>query len=259
MNDREFMKNARRILAFAVLLAFVACLPAAAQRKPKHPEKDPQYQCEKGRVALTYGLTDEAIRYGNMAIALDPKCYDGHSLLGNAYYKKGDFAQAAAAFEKAVALRPELAESRVNLALVLFETGDMDRAEAELKQADAIKPDATISFYLAKIYFNQKKYEPALVEIQKSISGNPGNSGTYNIKGVILNELQRYPEAIGSFQAGLVLAPEDVNLQINLGIAYVNNKEPDKARPILEKVLPNVKDAVLKARIDDFLKSIKTP
>ncbi|MEN6312157.1 MAG: tetratricopeptide repeat protein [Acidobacteriota bacterium] len=245
------------ILAFVVLLAFVACPPASAQRRPRHPEKDPQYQYEKGLVALNYGLLDEAIRYGDLAVSLDPKSYEGHNLLGNAHYKKGEFAQAAAAFEKAVELRPGLAEPHVNLALAMFETGDLGRAETELKQAEAIKPEANVSFYLAKIYFQQKKHDEALAEIQKSISLNPRNPGTYNIKGVILNELQRYPEAIGSFQAGLVMAPDDVSLQINLGLAYVNNNEPDKARPVLEKVLPNVKDVVLKTRIEDYLKSLK--
>lgn len=259
MNDRKFARNGRRVLAFAVLLAFAACLPASAQRRPKHPEKDPQYQYEKGLVALNYGLPDEAIRYGNLAVSLDPRCYEGHNLLGNAYYKKGDFPQAIAAFEKALELRPELAEPHLNIALALFETGAMDRAEAELKKADAIKQDANVSFYLAKIHFNQKKYEEALVEIRQSINLNPRNAGTYNVKGVILNELARYAEAVGSFQAGLILAPDDVNLQINLGIAYVNNNEPDKARPVLEKVLPNVRDAVLKTRIEEFLKSIKNP
>lgn len=255
------MKNRRLvpILALAIMLALVACLPAAAQRRPKNPDKDPQYQYEKGVVALNYGLLDEAVRYGNLAVSLDPKSYNGYVLLGNAHFRKGEFAQAVAAFEKAVELKPELAEPRVNLATAAFEAGDLAKAEAELKQADAIKPDAAVNFYLAKIYYGQKKYEPALAEIQKSIVGNPQNAGAYNIKGVILNELERYPEAIGSFQAGLILAPDDISLQINLGLAYVNNKEPDKARPVLEKALPNVKDIVLKTRIEDYLKSLKTP
>jgi len=255
------MKHKRHIpiLTFVVLLAFVACPPATAQRRPKHPEKDPQYQYQKGLVAFNYGLTDEAIRYGNLAVSLDPKYYEGYNLLGNAHYKKGDFPQAITAFEKAIELRPQLAEPHVNIALALFETGALDRAEAELKKADAIKQDPNVNFYLAKIHFNQKKYDEALAEIQKSISLNPRNAGTYNIKGVILNELQRYPEAIGSFQAGLVMAPDDVSLQINLGLAYVNDNEPAKARPVLEKVLPNVKDVVLKTRIEDYLKSLKNP
>jgi hypothetical protein len=44
---------------------------------------------------------------------------------------------------------------------------------------------------------------------------------------------------------------------INLGIAYINIKEPAKARELLEKVLPKVQDEALKAKINEYLKLIK--
>jgi len=250
------MRTARRLLPLVLVL--VCC--AAAQKKPaKGSEKDPQYQYEKGVVALNYGLTDEAIRYGRLALALDPNHYGGHSLLGGAFYRQGNFAEAVSEYARAAELRPDLAEARFNLGLACFEAGDLGRAEAEFKQADAINEDALASFYLARIYLGQKKLDQALDEAQKSIRKNPRSAGAYNIKGVILNQLGRYAEAAGSFQAGLVLAPDDLNLKINLGIAYINSNEPDKARPILEKALPDIKDPALKAKIEEYLKSIKSP
>lgn len=255
------MRPARSIVLLVVILALIGCATASAQRKKpvKSDEKSPQYQYEKGVVALNYGLTEEAIRYGNLAVSLDPKHYGGHSLLGNAYYRLGNYAAAAAAYEKALELRPDLAEAHFNLALACLETGAMERAEAEFKQANAIKQEATSSFYLARIYLNQKKFEQALDEAVKSIKMNPRSAGSYNLKGVILNQLGRFSEAAGSFQAGLVLAPKDINLRINLGIAYINSNEPGKAKPILEGVLSDIRDPVLKAKVESFLKSIKVP
>jgi protein O-GlcNAc transferase len=255
------MRPTRYIVAFLTILVLVGCATAAAQkRKPaKGSDKDPQYQYEKGVIALKYGLTDEAIRYGDLTVSLDPKHYGGHSLLGNAYYKKGDFADAAAAFEKALELRPDLAEAHFNLGLVSFETGALDKAEAEFKQAVAIKEDANATYYLARVHLGQKKLDQALDEVQRALKMDPRAPGAYNLKGVVLNQLGRYAEASGSFQAGLVLAPDDLNLQVNLGIAYINNNEPDKARPVLEKVLPRIQDPALKAQIESYLKSIKPP
>jgi superkiller protein 3 len=255
------MRPARYILPLFITLVLIGCASASAQKKKaaKNDEKNPQYQYEKGVVALKYGLTDEAVRYGNLAVSLDPKHYGGHSLLGNAFYNKGNYAEAVAAFEKALELRPDLAEAHFNLGLACFETNAIDRAEAEFKQANAIKEDAIASFYLARIYLSQKKVELALDEALKSIKINPRSAGAYNLKGVILNQLGRYAEAAGSFQAGLVLSPNDVNLRVNLGIAYINNNEPDKARPVLENVLPQIQDPALKARVEDYLKSIKAP
>jgi len=252
------MRPARYIVSLLVPLLLVGC--ASAQKKPaKNLEKDPQYQYEKGVVALNYGLTDEAIRYGDLAVALDPNHYGGHSLLGNAYYKKGDYARAVVSFEKAAALAPGKSEAHFNLGLALFETGAFDRAEAEFRQAAAIKEEATTDYYLARVYLNQKKYDQALEEAVKSLQKNARSASAYNLKGVILNQLGRYPEAAGSFQAGLVLSPDDLNLQVNLGIAYINSNEPDKARAVLEKTLPRIQDQALKTKIEEYLKSIKTP
>jgi Flp pilus assembly protein TadD len=96
-----------------------------------------------------------------------------------------------------------------------------------------------------------------LEEAQNSIRLNPRSAGAYNLKGVILNQLGRYPEAAGSFQAGLILAPTDANLLVNLGIAYVNSNELDKARSIFEKALGRIQDPELKAKVEGYLKSLK--
>jgi tetratricopeptide (TPR) repeat protein len=255
------MRSTRYVLSLLIILVLIGCASASAQKKKsaKNDEANPQYQYEKGVVALNYGLTDEAIRYGNLAISLDPNHYNGHRLLGNAYYQKGDYAQAVAAFEKAVALRPDQADGHFGLGLALFETGALDRAAEEFGKSRAIKEDPNTGFYLARVYFNQKKFDEALGEIEKSLKKNPGAPGFYNLKGVILNQLGRYAEAAGSFQAGLVLAPEDVNIQVNLGIAYINSGEPNKARAVFEKALPQLKDPELKAKIESYLKSIKAP
>ncbi|MGZ7065492.1 MAG: tetratricopeptide repeat protein [Candidatus Aminicenantales bacterium] len=255
------MRPARYILPLLISVVLIGCATATAQ-KTKSPKKDDtnaQSQYERGVVALKYGLTDEALRYGNLAVSLDPKHYGGHSLIGHAFYQKGNYAEAVSAFAAAAELRPDLPEAHYNLGLACFETGDMDRAEAEFKRANAIKEDAMSSFYLARIYLGQKKLDQALEAAQKSISANPRSAGSYNIKGVILNQLGRFAEAAGSFQAGLVLVPKDVNLQVNLGIAFMNSGQPERARPVLEKVLPEIQDPALKAKIEDYLKSIKPP
>ncbi len=255
------MRPVRYILPLLISVVLIGCATAAAQKtkSPKKDETNAQNQYERGVVALKYGLADEALRYGNLAVSLDPKHYGGHSLIGHAFYQKGNYTEAAAAFGTAAELRPDLPEAHYNLGLACLETGDMDRAETEFKRANAIKEDAMSSFYLARIYLGQKKLDLALEEAQKSISANPRSAGSYNIKGVILNQLSRFAEAAGSFQAGLVLVPDDINLQVNLGIAYMNSGQPDKARPVLEKVLPLVQDPALKAKLEDYLKSIKPP
>ncbi len=246
------------VLPFLMAFLLTFCATAMAQKnKDKNSEKDPQYQYSLGFTALQYGLTDEAIRYGNLTTSLDPKHYGGWKLLGTAYYRKGNFADSVAAYEKAAALKPELAEAHTYLGMAYFENGDVDKAEAELTKAYAMDGNAMAEFDLAKIHYNQKKFDQALSEVVKSIEKDRRSPAAYNLKGAILNDLGRCAEAVGSFQAGLVLAPNDVALQINLGVAYTNTGEPAKARAVFEKVIPTIEDAALKAKVEEMLKSVK--
>ena len=232
--------------------------PAApGQKKGQAHEKSSQYQYEKGLIALRYGLPDEAIRYGKLAVSIDPEHVESWSLLGSAYYTKGDYALSAEAYGKAAALKPDQAEIQRNLGLANIELKETEKAIAALKKAYDLNGDAEAAYYLGRLFYLEKRYDEALDYAVKSIQKNGRNAGAYNLKGAVLNEIGRPLEAIGSFQAGLVLAPDDVNLQVNLGVAYINAKEPAKAKAVFEAVLPKIQQVVLKTQVENYLKAIK--
>ncbi len=235
--------------------------PAAeVQKKKKVPdEKNPQAQYEMGVVALRYGLPDEAIRYGQLAVSLDAGHFDGWSLLGSAHFSKGEFALSAEAYEKAAAIKPDSADAHRGLGLAYIELKETTKAEAALKKAYALNGASDTAFYLGKLCFTEKRNEEALEYALRAIQKNGQNAGAYNLKGVALNQLGRYAEAAGSFQAGLVLTPGDINLQINLGIALLNSGEPAKAKAVFEAVLPKIEQDVLKKQVEDYIQAIKPP
>jgi len=269
MIDRHGTATTLLALFLAAALPAVACAAAAApagtdasaadpqKKKKSSDEKNPQYQYEMGAIALRYGLTDEAVRYGQQAVSLDPDHLDGWKLLGLAYYTKGEFVLAADAYGKAAAIKPGDGELQRNLGLALAEIGEAGRAEEALKKAFAADGNAETAFFLGKLYYGAGRYEEALEYALQSIRKDGKSPKAYNLKGVVLNQLGRHAEAAGSFQAGLVLAPEDIGLQVNLGIAYINSNQPAKAKPVLEAVLPKITDEVLKKRIVEYLGSIK--
>jgi len=232
--------------------------PAEPQKKKAQAnEKSPQYQYEKGLIALRYGLPDEAIRYGKLAVSIDPEHFNSWTLLGSAYYTKGEYALSAEAYGKAVALKPDVAEIQRNLGLACFELKETEKATAALKKAYDLNGDAEAAYYLGRLFYIEKRFDEALDYAVKAIQKNGRNAGAYNLKGAVLNQLGRPLEAVGCFQAGLVLAPEDVNLQVNLGVAYLNAKEPAKARVVFEAVLPKIEQTVLKTQVENYLKAIK--
>ncbi len=243
-----------------VLIALVTILSGCAS-SAKKPAGDVETaagdQYEKGLVALNYGLADEAIRYANAALALDPGHFDSLNLLGMALYSKGDFADAAAAYERAVELRPDDAETHKNLGLAYGETGEEEKAEAAFRTSFSLDGNAAAAQYLARILYNTKQFEEALEYVEKALDKDRRSTSAYNLKGVILNQLGRYEESAGSFQAALVLTPDDVHIQVNLGIAYTNNREFDKARAVFEKALPQITSEVLRTQVKNYLDKIK--
>jgi Flp pilus assembly protein TadD len=250
------MKPAKFLLLLAISLCLTFCATVQT-KKDQENEKDPQYQYEKAVIAMKYELLDEAIKYLNQAFALDPNHYESHNLLGLIHFKKQNFSQAASAYEKCLELRPDQPEVHNNLGFAYQELELLDKAEEEYKKAYSIDENFNASFSVAKIYFGQNKLELALDYVQKSIQKNSNSSAAYNLQGVILNKVGRLLEAIISFQSALKIAPNDIIIGINLGIAYINNREFDKARMLLEKILPLVKDQTLKDKINEYLKLIK--
>jgi Flp pilus assembly protein TadD len=247
----------KKTIAFlAAILCLAVCAPT--DKKPSvNPDKDPQYQYDKAVISVRYGLEDEALKYLNEALALDPAHAASLKLLGTVQFKKKNFQEAAAALERYLALQPDDSEAHSSLGITYAQLGQADRAEAEYQKAIGLDGHPEAGFGLAKLYYDQNKLEPALEIIRGAIRKNPRSAAYHNLEGVILNQMGKYGEALTSFQNALRHAPDDIYLAVNLGIAYINNKQPAKARELLEKVLPSVKDEDLKAKINEYLKLIK--
>lgn len=248
------IRNAFLVMLLSLSLAFCA----STHKKPAaDSEKSPQYQYEKAVVALRYNLPDQAIEYLNQALALDSSYAQAYNLLGFAHFQQKNFGDAAAAYQKFLELAPNDSKARVSLGVVYEELGKVDLAEEEYKKADGIDGNPEAGYSLAKLYYGQKKLEPALEYVAKSLAKNNRSVPALNLQGVILNQMGKYAEALASFQNAVRIDPKDVNLNVNLGIAYINNKEFARAREILEKILPKVEDPVLKVKINEYLKLIK--
>jgi len=243
-------------LLAAILLGTAFCAPS--QKKiALDNEKNPQYQYEKALLSMQYGLPGEALKYLDLALLLDPRHYQSLHLLGIIQIKQGKNAEAASTLEKCLEIRTDIPETYADLGIAYKNLGRKDEAEAEFQKAFALNGNAIAAFNLAQINYEKKNLEPALDYVEKAIQGSKKEAAFFNLKGIILNQLGRYPEAVSSFLAGLALMPGDVNMNVNLGITYMNAKQPDKARETFEKVLPLIKDQALIKRVKDYLEAIK--
>ena len=234
------------------------CLLCRRQKKPKvDNEKDPQYQYEKAVIAMRYGLPEQAIDYVNLALSLDPLHYKSLNLLGVIHLQAKNYRQAADALEKCLEIKPDLIDAINQLGTAYYELGEKDKAEQAYQKSLALDGNAFASFSLAKLRLEENKLTEALDYIDKSIQKADRQAGAYNLKGVILNQMERYPEAITSFQTALAITPNDVNVNVNLGIALMNARQYDKSLEVLEKTLPGIKDPLLRNKVNEYIKALK--
>ena len=250
------MKTAKALLA-AILCLNLAFCATAGKKKPGEDENSPQYHYDRAVVAARYALTDRAIEYLNQALALDPNHVPSLNLLGLIHFQAKDFGKAAAVLERAVSLKPDSTDTINRLGQTYDSLGEKEKAEEEFRKSLAVDGNGFAAFSLAKLLLESKKYPEALAFVDQSIVKADKESGAYNLKGVILNQMGRYPESITSLRIALALAPKDPNVRINLGIALMNSKDYDQAKDAFEKALPLINDPALRNRVEGFLKLLR--
>ena len=245
-----------KIAALVILaLGLVSCASTQA-KKDKDNEKDPQYQYDKAVIAFRYNLPEQAVEYIEAALALDPAHYQSLSLLGYIRFQAGDYPGAVEALEKCLAIKPDLVDALNRLGSSYQAMNDDARAEAVFLRSYAVDGNAFAAFTLARIYLAGKKLPEALDAIDKAAAKSPRESGVYNLRGVILNQMDRYDEAVKSLETAVALAPKDIIANVNLGIALMNRGESAKAKDIFEKFYPEIKDPALKAKVAEYIKAV---
>jgi tetratricopeptide (TPR) repeat protein len=249
-----------RILSVIALCVLIFSCASEQKKLQRARENDPKYQYDMGTVYLGNNRHDDAIRYFSSSMRLDPDFYLAYNGLGLCYMMKGQFETSERYFSKCLEVRPDFTEARNNLGMVYQETGQLDKAEREFRTAvnDLNYSSRHLPYYnLARLYYLQEKDQEALDSVQAAVKMKTEFGLGYNLQGILYNRLGRYDEAINSYKLALKSIKDDINLSYNLGVAYFNNKQMDMAKQVFEDIYPEVSDAEMKTKIDEYLEAIK--
>ncbi len=250
-------------IIFFLSLSLIFC--ASSQKKDKEARKtDPTYQYNMGNFFLNEGNINEAIKYYKISLTLKPNYDLALCSLGLAYFMKGDLEQSINYYKSCIRVNPSLTEAHNFLGTAYQEMGFIDQAEREYRIAigDAKFKSRHLSYYnLARLYITKDKLKEALVYVEEALKLYGNYTVAYNLRGNILERLNRLPEAIDSYLRALDrLTPEgrdsNVNINFNLGVAYFKNNEYSKAKVIFEKIYLKVSDLEMKDKIDRYLRII---
>jgi Tfp pilus assembly protein PilF len=251
--------------AWKAAVALVACLGlafcASAQKKQaRSREKDPQYQYNLGLFYLNGNRVDEALKYLEKSIALNPRSHLAWNAVGLARSIKGDLQGSAAAFQKSLEINPGFTEAHNNLGTIYQELGFADKAEAEFRKA--LEDPAYLSlelphYNLARLFYTLERFDDARDEVERSIQLKPRFAMAYNLKGLILERKGELPGAVDAYGQAVKLVPDDPTFGFNFGAALFKNEEFERAKDVLERISPRIMDPETKAKLREYLEALK--
>jgi len=261
----KLMHKEGRVMKLKPLVVVSMCLClafcASSQKKlAKSREKDPQYQYNVGLFYMNSNSIDEAIKYLNKSLALNPRFFLSWNALGLARSMKGDMQGAIAGFRKCLEINPQFSEARNNLGTIYQEMKMIDQAEQEFRKAIENPSYSSLElphYNLARLYFTLDRIDDAYNEVQSALQIKNRFALAHNLKGLILEKKGNLEEAVDSYEAAYKIVPDDVNFGFNLGLAYYKNDEPENAEEIFEKISPRVQDQEMKDRIKEYLDLIR--
>jgi tetratricopeptide (TPR) repeat protein len=194
---------------------------------------------EVGLAYLDKSKYDQAIVEFKKAVNIQPDAPEFQTHLGLAYYKKGDYANAAAFLRKSASNLGYAGRDKANFNLGLAYQSNKEYVKAieAYKEVLLIDPTMTeakgnlVSCYIDQIanYAKNKNYEGVLncyKGIQKYQPETPNLKknlvNAYNNYGVLLMNDDRLDAAIEKFSSALQVDPGFTLAQENLAVAYLN-------------------------------------
>lgn len=214
-----------------------------------------------------------------------------HGHLGTIYYNREELDKAEHHFREALRVIPEEAKYLYNLGIILQQKNENEEATKlfsravqagsndpeiytyiaesfrklklnklaieSLKKGLELKPDSVdLLFPLADLYYEEGDLGNAELILKRIVSRTGSDSYTETALvnlGIILDDMERYAEAIDLYSKALAINPENENAYYHLGISYKNAGKAVMAIQTWKRALMNNSGSVkIKKALGDF-------
>lgn len=191
-----------------------------------------------GNAFYLKGMYEQAAEQARQFLSREPNAWDAYLLLGNIHQAKGELSAAAGYYEKAAGLNPRASETYNNLALVYNKQGRNEEALENFRTAIRINPEAVwIRQNLADLLIRLERYGEALSVCEAILAMEPRDVGARVKAGVVMARLNLVPEAEQAFKEALKIDPKSVDAMKNLGSLYGNSGDFDRAIAFWQEAL----------------------
>jgi tetratricopeptide (TPR) repeat protein len=191
----------------------------------------------RGLIARDQGKYGEAARNFRQVVTLDPKFGMGHVNLSGILRLDGQLDAAETAARKAIDLMPKQHEGYAALAHVLLERGQQDQAVAEMDKGVAADPqEAQSHMAQGKLRQRLQRYEEAIESYQTSAKLRPSAAPLIGAADVF-QQLNRQDEALALLQRATQADPKSVDAWLALGNAARQRHDWKNAEEAFGKAL----------------------
>jgi tetratricopeptide (TPR) repeat protein len=238
---KDYTAHFNLALAYSLLGKDADAIPEYKRTLELKPDL---YQAELnlGICLLRTKQASDAAPYLTAAASQKPKEFRPNYYSGEALSASGQPDKAEPYFKTALEADPKSAAAELGLAHALAKTNRLAEAAPFFQKAAEADPQYRNDLLeLASLYETQKQPDAAIAIYQQF----PENPGAQERLGELLMDSGRPGDAIPHFQAAIDKSPTTGN-RAALASAYVKNKEPDKALPLVAAILqaePNNFDA----------------
>jgi Tfp pilus assembly protein PilF len=227
------------------------------QIKPGSPE----YIMNEGIFYLNEGRVDLAEKKLLQALKKKPNMDRALNSLGIIYMYKRDFDKAIQYFNKVLALNPQFIDAYNSLGLIHAEQGKYDLAKENfLVAANAehyhTPENALVNLAMLELKFNHP--DAARRYVEKGFEQNKSFAPLYNLMGFLLENEQKYEEALENYRkAHSLLTEPDVGILVNLGRIHIKMGNKANALDTLEKALGQSTNPTVREQILKMIKSLQ--
>ena len=122
------------------------------------------------------------------------------------------YEEAIAAFEKAIALQPHLPQAHYGKGMSLRDKEEFRQIQEDMEQTFLTDEEEEL------IEIDRATYEKALAAFAKTTELDPNFELAWREQGVLLKELERYPEALAAYDQAIAINPTNDRLHSSRGI-----------------------------------------
>lgn len=234
--SRQFLKDAKSARVPRPLLIALQdrLAPRKGATKVSIGAANPQ-DIQKVVSLLRGGKEDEAVARAQKLCKAHPDLPLAANLLGAAWMRKGQVAEARKAFERALHLDPKYAEARDGLGRALMALGDLAGAEKAFRQVLKEIPDhAATMGNLGLLLCRKGETEPGIAALRHALNRDPKNRDIRLALGAQLSTGRMAAEAVEVLKEGIAQGDTRPIVYLRLAQAYTRLDDVDGAEGVFK-------------------------